>query len=132
MKNDDNTTVSELKAQVMKFSNDRGWQPRHEPKNLAMSICIEAAELLEHFQWDDMTLNDKHKMGDELADILSYCLAFADAIDIDVTTAYTDKLARAALKYPLDTFNPDMHGGTADDYRAIKKAYRGKQPDSDT
>ncbi len=51
MKKDDQTTVQELKTLVAKFRDERGWKEEHNPKNLAMSIAIEAAELMEHFQW---------------------------------------------------------------------------------
>ena|SRR5688572_5876960 len=124
MKRDHETTVQELKELVAKFRDERGWKREHSPKNLSMSIAIEAAELMEHFQWDTYNKEDKQAIADELADILSYCLNLADTLDIDVATTFRDKLDRAAKKYPLELFNPDRTG-SPEEYQEIKKAYRG-------
>jgi dCTP diphosphatase len=124
MKKDHETTVQELKELVVKFRDERGWKKEHSPKNLSMSIAIEAAELMEHFQWDTYNKGDKQAIADELADILSYCLNLADTLDIDVATTFRDKLDRAAKKYPLELFNP-KRSGNAEEYQNIKKAYRG-------
>lgn len=130
MKQDRETTVQELKELVAKFRDERGWKAEHNPKNLSMSIAIEAAELMEHFQWDTYRKEDKQAIADELADILAYCFNLADTMDIDIATAFRDKLERAAKKYPLDMFNPDRTG-SAEEYHKIKKAYRaGKQNDA--
>ena len=122
MKKDDQTTVQELKILVAKFRDERGWKTEHSPKNLAMSIAIEAAELMEHFQWTTYRKDDKQAVADELADVISYCLNLADAMDIDVSTAFRSKLERAAKKYPVELFNPERAGN--DEYHKIKKAYR--------
>lgn len=119
---DDKTTIQELKDLIVAFSAERGWMEHHTPKNLAISISLEAAELLEHFQWDDLQANTKDQMADELADILTYILAFADATDIDVATAYRNKLAKSAEKYPITLFNPASRG--REEYLEIKQAYR--------
>ena len=128
MKNDSDTTVQELKDMILKFSAERGWMEHHTPRSLAISISLEAAELLEHFQWEDIKANTKEQMADEVADILSYLLAFADATDIDVATAYRAKLAKSAIKYPAEIFNEGSLG--REEYLAIKQAHRkakGKQ-----
>jgi dCTP diphosphatase len=124
MKQDHETTVQELKELVAKFRDERGWKKEHSPKNLSMSIAIEAAELMEHFQWDTYNKGDKQAIADELADIISYCLNLADVMEIDVATTFRDKLDRAAKKYPLELFNP-KRSGSAEEYHKIKKAYRG-------
>ncbi len=122
MKRDDATTIKELKDLIAKFRDERGWKNEHSPKNLSMSIAIEAAELMEHFQWDTYRKDDKQAVADELADILAYCLNLADVMDIDVATTFRDKLDRAAVKYPLELFNPARKSN--DEYHKIKKAYR--------
>lgn len=76
-KSDNNTSLQELKDLVAKFRDERDWAKHHSPKNLAISIAIEAAELMEHFQWDDYTETSRQEMVDELSDILIYCFNFA-------------------------------------------------------
>jgi dCTP diphosphatase len=126
MKRDPQTTIQELKDLIAKFSDERDWGRHHTPKNLAVSICIEAAELLEHFQWEEYQQDDKQKMADELADILMYAFNFANVMDIDVATAYRQKLERAEKKYPTELFNTERVG--KDDFHAIKQRYRsGKE-----
>src|SRR5690348_4322802 len=125
MKQDDATTIQELKDLVAQFCDERGWAVHHTPKNLAMSIAIEAAELMEHFQWDEYSKNVKGEVAAELADVLIYCFNLANTLGIDIATAYQEKLERARRKYPLSAFSPG-HDDPAD-YARIKKAYRAKK-----
>ena len=74
--------MEELMKDLIKFQSERDWKQFHTPENLAKSISIEAAELLEHFQWNKDY--DKQEVVDELADVLTYCLFMADALDVDV------------------------------------------------
>ena len=102
------TTVYELREAVREFRDARGWFPYHTPKNLAMSIAIEAAELMEHFQW----LTDEEsgpqiaertvakEIASELADILIYCLSFANRAEIDVSRAVRLKLGCNTNRFP--------------------------------
>ena len=122
---DANTTIQELKDLVTAFRDERGWRTHHTPKNLAMSIAIEAAELMEHFQWDEYSAHDKQEVADELGDVLAYCLNLADILGIDVSTAYRAKLAKAAQKYPADIFRPGHDDAEA--YNRIKRTYRAKK-----
>jgi len=109
---DAQTTVAELRARVAAFVAERHWQPYHDPKNLSMSIAIEAAELMEHFQWlrsDELAsvLADPRQRGeivDEVADILCYLLALANVAGIDLAAALDAKLAKNAAKYPVAQF----------------------------
>ena len=119
---DAHTTIQELKDLVIRFSEARNWGTHHTPKNLAMSIAIEAAELMEHFQWDEYSAHDKQEVADELGDILAYCFNLAARLDIDVASAYKAKLARAEQKYPVSLFNAQQDSPA--DYARIKKAYR--------
>ncbi|MGE0610429.1 MAG: nucleotide pyrophosphohydrolase [Pirellulales bacterium] len=106
---DTQTTVAELREVVRQFVGERDWQQFHTPKNLAMSLAIEAAELMEHFQWltpqqaADIA-DDPAKLvavGEELADVVCYTLALANALNLDVATAVRDKMVKNKKKYPV-------------------------------
>ena len=124
-KNDAETTLQDLRDLVSKFREERNWSKHHTPKNLALSISIEAAELMEHFQWDDYSKSSQEDIADELADVLIYCFFFADATGIDISTAFKNKLEKAGKKYPVEIF----HAGKdqAEDYAQVKQAYRSKK-----
>ncbi len=110
--NDEQTTLAQLRKAVARFVDDRDWNQFHDPKNLAMSIAIESAELMEHFQWlrSDQLAGVRESteiMADirhEVADILCFVLSFANAMQIDLSEAVEDKLARNAQKYPAEEF----------------------------
>ena len=103
--NDAQTTLQELRAEVQQFNDDRDWHQFHTPKNLAASIVIEAAELLEHFQWaDEAPPEGLPKLAEELADVVIYCLTMADALKIDLSQTVHQKLVRNAAKYPADAY----------------------------
>lgn len=90
---------------VLKFRDDRDWKQFHDPKDLAISISLEASELLEIFQWsrDDVYCLDKiDKIKEELADVMNYCILMADACDLDLDKIITDKIKLNAAKYPVD------------------------------
>ena len=106
---DDQTTIAELRLVVQKFVDDRNWAKYHTPKNLSMSIAIEAAEILEHFQWrtaeESISLLEDNEayaeIIDELADVLIYCLSFANQADIDISRAIRAKLKRNEDRFPV-------------------------------
>lgn len=84
---------------IKKFNDDRDWGQFHSLDNLAKSISIEAAELLECFQWDnDYDLND---VEDELADVLNYCFQLAIELDLDIEKIMLNKIEKNAEKYPI-------------------------------
>ena len=90
---------------VLKFRDDRDWKQFHDPKDLAISISLEASELLEIFQWsrDDVYCLDKiDKIKEELADVVNYCILMADACNLDLDKIITDKIKLNAAKYPVD------------------------------
>lgn len=90
---------------VLKFRDDRDWKQFHDPKDLAISISLEASELLEIFQWsrNDVYCLDKiDKIKEELADVMNYCILMADACDLDLDKIITDKIKLNAAKYPVD------------------------------
>jgi dCTP diphosphatase len=107
---DAQTTLADLRDLVRRFVDERDWQQFHAPKNLSMSLAIEAAELMEHFQWIDAgesrTIGSeptkRSAIQDELADVLCYLLALANALDLDLATAVRQKMAKNALKYPAE------------------------------
>lgn len=95
--------IKQLTDQVIAFREERGWGPHHNPKDLALSLSLEASELLELFQWvsSEEALKTKHvEMKEELADVLIYALTFAHATGIDVSQAIEEKLEKNAVKYP--------------------------------
>lgn len=90
---------------VLKFRDDRDWKQFHDPKDLAISISLEASELLEIFQWsrDDVYCLDKiDKIKEELADVVNYCILMADACNLDLDKIITDKIKQNVAKYPVD------------------------------
>ena len=109
---DRSVTVGELREVVSRFVAERRWERFHDAKNLSMSIAIEAAELMEHFQWvktEELAavVADEERrvqITDELADIVCYVLAFANGLDIDLSTAVREKMTKNAAKYPAEEF----------------------------
>ena len=105
---DGSTTVSQLKALVESFVTERDWHVFHRPKNLSMALAIEAAELMEHFQW--LTLEEseaacdepeqRQAIEEELADVVCYAVALANAARIDLSRAIAQKMKKNAVKYP--------------------------------
>jgi NTP pyrophosphatase (non-canonical NTP hydrolase) len=110
--NDRRTTVAELRELVRQFVAERDWQQFHTPKNLSMSLAIEAAELMEHFQWltpeaSRQIASQPEKLvevGEELADVLCYALAMANELGLDVAAAMHDKMEKNRKKYPADEY----------------------------
>ena len=109
---DDETTVAALRKRIAEFVHQRDWEQFHDPKNLSASIAIEAAELMEHFQWTHSdrlaeVRSDPEAMaqvGEELADVVAFVLSFANAMDIDISAALIAKLKKNEAKYPVATY----------------------------
>ena len=97
-----------LQKALREFARERDWEQFHSPKNLATALSVEAAELLEHFQWltdeQSRTLDEAKRtaVGEELADVLLYLLQLADKLDIDLLQAAERKLRLNAEKYPAE------------------------------
>ena len=89
-----------LLEELRSFVRSRDWEQFHTPANLAKSISIEAAELLEHFQWSDKATSSE--VAHELADVLTYCLLLADKLGLEPEQIVREKLAITAEKYPID------------------------------
>ena len=92
--------IDEVKKEFLKFQEERGWKKFHTPENLAKSISIEAAELLEHFQWGKEY--DIGEVSEVLADVLIYSLYVADALDLDVKEIILNKMKKNAIKYLVE------------------------------
>lgn len=97
--------TQETISQVLKFRDDRNWKQFHNPKDLAISISLEAAELLEIFQWSgaDTVCEEKmDKIREELADVLCYSILMADRCGLDMDEIVQTKMKRNAEKYPVE------------------------------
>lgn len=99
--------MREIIEKIRTFRDERDWMKFHDPKNLAVSISIEAAELLEHFQWKDEKAVEQHvrdnrdEIADEIADVAMYLAELADNLGIDLIKAMETKLDKNARKYPV-------------------------------
>ena len=101
-------TLAEVTDQIRAFRDERDWMQFHNPKNLAISISLEASELLEHFQWRSFEESEAHardakdEIADEMADIAIYLAELADNLGIDLLEAMETKIAKNAAKYPVE------------------------------
>lgn len=104
------TDLQELAARLRIFARQRDWEQYHTPKNLAAALSVEAAELLEHFQWKtpeqsmDLGMSELQEVAHEMADVFIYLVRMADCLDIDLMAAATEKMELNRSKYP-----PLMH-----------------------
>jgi NTP pyrophosphatase (non-canonical NTP hydrolase) len=109
---DQHTTVAELRTTMAQFVAERDWNQFHAPKNLAMSISIEAAELMEHFQWigveasrhPNLSADSLQRIGEEIADVVAYSLALVNELNLDLTTILKSKMESNREKYPVEKF----------------------------
>jgi NTP pyrophosphatase (non-canonical NTP hydrolase) len=109
---DSSTTIAELKKLVADFVSERDWSQFHSPKNVSMALAIEAAELMEHFQWltteaSRRLPDDPAKLaavGEELADVVGYSLALANELGLDLSSAIRAKMIKNAEKYPAEAY----------------------------
>lgn len=105
-RNDQNQTVAGLRQVVQSFVDERNWRQYHNAKNLTMALSVEAAELMEHFQWltteavQKQSGFEKAAVAEELSDVVCYALALANTLNIDLTTAIDNKMIKNRQKYP--------------------------------
>lgn len=122
MNTPDLAPLESLKLRIREFAHARQWEKYHTPKNVAMAMMVEAAELLEHFQWltpeQSATLSaEQHQaVRLEMADVLIYLIRLADLLEIDLLDAAAHKLQLNAEKYPLEQAR-----GNADKYTTFIK-----------
>lgn len=96
--------IKNLIKEVNKFRDDRNWRQFHNEKDLALSISLEASELLELFQWkesEEVVQDKKVRLAEELADVLIYSYMLADNLDFNITEIVEDKLKKNNIKYPI-------------------------------
>ena len=114
-----NQSIKELQLRISKFCDDRDWNQFHSPKSLAMSISIEAAELLENFQWskDDEPLSttNKESISEEIADVLIYAIRLCEVLEVDPIEISNRKIDKNAIKYPID-----LSKGNSEKYTDLK------------
>ncbi len=92
--------LEELKQRIDKFNKDRDWDQFHSPVNLAKSISIEAAELLECYQWNDNA--DIEAVKEELADVMNYCIQLSMVLGVDIIDIMNKKMDKTEKKYPIE------------------------------
>lgn len=113
-------SLLELRDALRRFARERDWEQFHTPKNLAMALIGEAAEVVEHFQWltpeqsADLDVSTREAVAMELADVLLYMVRLADVLGVDLAEAAQRKLLLNAKKYPADKAR-----GRADKYNAL-------------
>ena len=101
-------SLAELRQKIDNFVNERDWAQFHSPKNLAMAMIVEAAELVEHFQWDtiqesyELSTEKRQQVANELADTFVYLLRLAEVTGIDLIQSANKKIALNAIKYPVE------------------------------
>lgn len=110
-----------IKEKLRKFSQDRDWDQFHSPKNLAMAMSVEVAELVEIFQWSNdggmEKIEDKEtkkRIEEEIADIFNYLVKFVDLMDLDLEELSLEKIKKNDMKYPVDKFK-----GKSDKYNKL-------------
>ena len=112
---DQQTTLQQLKERMATFVAERDWQQFHNPKNLSMAISIEAAELMEHFQWlseqqsQQLEPEAMQQIGEELADIVLYAVSLANVLQLDLTETMLAKMAKNERKYPKEQVRGKAH-----------------------
>src|SRR3989338_2036279 len=100
--------MKELIAKIIKFRDARDWKQFHNPKDVALSLVLESAEVLEHFQWktkeeiEEYVKTAKNEIGEELADVLYWVLLLSNDLEIDVLDALDSKMKKNEQKYPVD------------------------------
>ncbi|MFC4932498.1 nucleotide pyrophosphohydrolase [Massilia sp. GCM10023247] len=109
----ENGDLARLRAIVRQFVDERDWDQFHTPKNLSAALAVEAAELLEHFQWlqtgraDELGADKLAQVRHEMADVLVYLVRLADKLDVDLLAAVEEKMVLNRAKYPADKVRGD-------------------------
>ncbi len=117
--NDNETTVAELRRNMAAFVAERDWRQFHTPKNITMALAVEAAELMEHFQWMDSEASrhiarDPDKLAavsEEIADVVGYAMAIANELGIDLSQTIRAKMVKNEVKYPASQFRGTLSRG---------------------
>jgi dCTP diphosphatase len=100
--------IEQVEAALLQFRKDRNWEQFHNPKDIAISLSLEAAEVLEHFQWKkpeeiaEYTRDHKDDIAEEMADVINWIILLAHDLDIDIIEASLKKITKNAGKYPIE------------------------------
>jgi len=100
--------INQLTVRIQNFIKERDWNQFHNPKDLALSLVLESAEVMEHFQWknneevQEYIKSHKNEIGEELSDVLYWVLLMSHDLDIDIKKAFEDKMLKNEAKYPID------------------------------
>lgn len=100
--------LESMQQRLLQFAKDRDWEQFHAPKNLAMALAVEAAELMEHFQWlseaqsEALDAEKRREVGYELADVFIFTLRLAQKLDVDLAQLVEEKIRINEQKYPAD------------------------------
>lgn len=100
--------INQLTNRVLNFINERDWNQFHNPKDLALSLVLESAEVMEHFQWknneemQEYVKSNKGQIGEELSDVLYWVLLMSHDLNIDIVKAFENKMIKNEAKYPVD------------------------------
>jgi dCTP diphosphatase len=100
--------LNDLQKRIVEFRDERDWKQFHKPKDMAISLCLEAAELLEHFQWktkqefSEHLAKNREDVSDELVDVLYWVLLMANDLEIDLQKEFDRKMAKNAERYPIE------------------------------
>lgn len=122
MNKQSDTTFRAVGDKINQYLDDRDWRPtKQRGRSIAISISLEANELLEHFQWQDKADGSNEELSDELADIMIYCFQFAEAYDIDMSKAIQNKLKKQEKKYLAKLFKGKKNAH--DDWLNVKIAH---------
>lgn len=115
-------TLEDLRTAIAEFTDERDWHQFHAPKNLAMALSVEVAELVEHFQWlspedtDALSPEELAAVGEEIADVQYYLVRLADRLGIDILDACEKKIVKNREKYPVE-----LAKGTALKYSKLRR-----------
>ena len=116
-------TFDDATQAVLQHVNERHWDTI-PARGIAISMSLEANELLEHYQWQEEPVGDIDELSDELADVLIYAIQFAKHYDIDISEAIVKKLAKSAKKYPVEKFATTDPKQRSKNWREIKKNHK--------
>ncbi|MGG3801227.1 nucleotide pyrophosphohydrolase [Metabacillus fastidiosus] len=97
--------IKELMDKVIQFRDERNWGQFHNPKDLAISLSLEASELLENFQWknsEEALIQNKENIKDELADVMIYSMLLANDLNLDIEAIVKEKIEKNKMKYPIE------------------------------
>lgn len=120
----DNSTFEQVVEKIMTHVRARKWDQANTSRGLAISMSLEANELLEYFQWDEESFGSKEDIASELADIFIYMVQFADKNGIDLLPSVIEKLEKSATKYPVEIFEIADKDERDEAWLEAKRKYR--------